>query len=92
LAEAVALREKLYRFERAFIGVVVNLKKDHLKRISQRLKASLDDGRSGTVAGEREKLAHLGRVRAVVDRLAHLCREEAFGRRINLFFIFVHIN
>jgi hypothetical protein len=56
-----------------------NLQQCHLTRIRQRLYASLDDERSETALGEREKLVRVGGVRAAVARLAHVCGTEVFG-------------
>jgi hypothetical protein len=80
MEEAVALDERLKAVARCMSGLKIN--QSHLTRIRQRLYASLDDGRSETAAGEREKLASLGPVRDAVGRLAHVCRPEIVGREV----------
>jgi hypothetical protein len=85
LTEAVALVERMPMVGRHFNGnvdlrVVVNLQKGHVQGLRQRLYESLDDACSGTAAGEREKLAWVGRARAAMDRFAQVCRAEVVGR------------
>jgi hypothetical protein len=42
----------------------------------------LNDGCSESAAGEREKLARVGRSRAAIAQLAFICREEILGREL----------
>jgi hypothetical protein len=58
----------------------VNFQKGLLTGLRQRLYESLDDERSATAAGEREKLARVQRARAAMGRLFHACREVIVGR------------
>jgi hypothetical protein len=81
LAEAVALDDRLKVVGRKLSGLTMVNQRSHLTALRQRLYDSLiDDGRSGTAAAEREKLARVGRARAAVARLAHVCGAEVFDR------------
>jgi hypothetical protein len=77
LEKTLALHDGLLVVARKF-GADFNYNhgKGHLIALRQRLYESLDDGRSGTVAAERAKLARVDEARRAVDRLAFVCRAE----------------
>jgi hypothetical protein len=72
LAETAALDERVKKAVGLgfFIGATnINLGKGHIEAIRQRLRASLDDVCFESVAGERTKLARVGRMKNAVNRL-----------------------